>query len=113
MTEQGLITMEAGKVLDQADKPLTPDALFNEVRSRWPNPELTGQHILSALGSLINSGRAVEINGAYGTPALAKKLKSDAEWRQAHAGKIISRQLFETYSAQERIDFLNKGGVIG
>jgi hypothetical protein len=112
MIEQGLITMETGAVLDRADKPLTPDALFNEVRSRWPNPELTGQHILSALGSLMNLGRAVEINGAYGPPALAKKIKNEAAWRQSHAGKIINRALFDTFSAQEKIDFFKNGGVI-
>jgi hypothetical protein len=112
MIEQGLITMEIGAVLDGTDKPLTPDALFNEVRSRWPNPELTGEYIVSALSSLMNLGRVVKINEAYGSPALAKRIKAEAAWRQAHAGKIVNRALFDTFSAQEKMDFFKNGGAI-
>jgi hypothetical protein len=104
--------MEAGAVLDGADKPLAPDAVFNEVRSRWPNPELQREHITAALGSLLNMGRIVTINGAYAPPALVKKIKNEAAWRQAHAGKIVSRALFDTFSAQEKMDFFKNGGAI-
>ena len=112
MSEKGIVAIRINAVFDKYgyDRYLSWDEIVNHLKNQGETDKMliteTLQEFITQRNACYEESRGYAANRHLG------KIKNRDSWREAHTGKIVSRNVFDCMDPQEKMSFITNGGAV-